>query len=142
FPVQGVTGDEVFADERAAALGMAGALGTAHRQLEVEPGDMSRLLPRLVWHLEDLRVGSSYHNYEVARLASCSVKVVLSGAGGDELFAGYPWRYRHALASSSAGDFVRRYAAYWSLLVPDAEEGDFVASPAAPVPGGVSAPAA
>jgi asparagine synthase (glutamine-hydrolysing) len=139
FPVQGVAGDEVFADERAAALGMAGALGTVHRQLEVEPGDMSRVLPRLVWHLEDLRVGSSYHNYEVARLASRSVKVVLSGAGGDELFAGYPWRYRHALESSSAGDFVRRYAAYWSILVPDAEKGDFFAGSLAAVARGFSA---
>ncbi|MFN8455562.1 MAG: asparagine synthase-related protein [Anaerolineae bacterium] len=33
----------------------------------------------LIWHLEDLRVGQSYPNYYVARLASRFVKVALSG---------------------------------------------------------------
>ena len=41
-------------------------------------------------HLEEHRVGQSYPNFFAAKLASRFVKVVLSGAGGDELFAGYP----------------------------------------------------
>ena len=40
---------------------------------------MERCLPALVWHLEDPRVGQSYPNYYVARLASKFVKVVLVG---------------------------------------------------------------
>jgi asparagine synthase (glutamine-hydrolysing) len=79
-------------------------------------------LPELVWHLEDLRVASSYHNYAVARLASRFVKVVLAGVGGDEVFAGYPWRYAHSAGTKSLDEFATRYAAYWSILVPDDEK--------------------
>ena len=41
-------------------------------------------MPRLAWHLEEPRVGQSYPNFYAAQLASKFVKVVLSGAGGDE----------------------------------------------------------
>ena len=41
-------------------------------------GDMEWVLPELIWHLEDLRVGQCYPNYYVARLAGKFVKVVLS----------------------------------------------------------------
>ncbi|HEX2037704.1 MAG TPA: asparagine synthase (glutamine-hydrolyzing) [Chloroflexota bacterium] len=127
FHVGDVTGDEVFADERGAAEAMAVAMGTEHYQRLTQPHDMSRVMPRLIWHLEDLRVGSSYHNFDVARLASRFVTVVLAGTGGDELFAGYPWRYAHAAGAGDLGAFARRYAAYWSILVPDAGKADFFA---------------
>ena len=51
----------------------------------------------MVYHLEDLRVGMSYPNYYISRLASKFVKVCLQGTGGDELYAGYPWRYYRVL---------------------------------------------
>ncbi|MGH2351093.1 MAG: asparagine synthase (glutamine-hydrolyzing) [Chloroflexota bacterium] len=127
FPVGDVQGDEAYCDERTQAERMAVAMGTEHSQLLVQPGDMSRLMPELIWHLEDLRVGSSYHNYQVAGLASRFVTVVLAGAGGDELFAGYPWRYRHAAGARSRAEFERRYAGYWSILLPDAAKPDFFA---------------
>ncbi|MDQ3700903.1 MAG: asparagine synthase (glutamine-hydrolyzing) [Chloroflexota bacterium] len=134
-----IQGVEAFSDERAAAESMAVIMGTEHFQLLVQPGDLARTMPELIWHLEDLRVGSSYHNYAVARLASRFVKVVLSGVGGDELFAGYPWRYRHAAAARSRDDFERRYAAFWSILLPDAEKPDFFAGSLAAVSQGYSA---
>ena len=40
--------------------------------------------------MEDLRVGMSYPNYYISRLASKFVKVCLQGTGGDELYGGYP----------------------------------------------------
>ena len=122
FPVAGMSGSEAMTDERTAAEFMARTMGTEHYTVVVQPHDLPRLLPELVWHLEDLRVASSYHNYAVARLASRFVKVVLAGAGGDEIFAGYPWRYAHAAGTTSLDDFATRYADYWSILVPDAEK--------------------
>lgn len=43
--------------------------------------------------LEDIRVGASWPNYGLYELASKFVKVLFDGAGADELFGGYPWRY-------------------------------------------------
>ena len=54
---------------------------TEHYEAVLKAGDMERCLPSLVWHLEDLRVGQSYPNYYVARLASKFVKVVLDRVG-------------------------------------------------------------
>ena len=85
-------------------------------------GDMAWALPELVWHLEDLRVGMSYPNYYIAGLASKFVKVALGGAGGDELFAGYPWRYELVDGLDDAAQFDAAYYEYWSRLVPDSEK--------------------
>ncbi len=124
FNVRGLGGSEALTDERTAAEMMSQQMGTEHYTVVVQPSDVERLLPELVWHLEDLRLASSYHNYAVARLASRFVTVVLAGAGGDELFAGYPWRYAHASGTTSLDDFASRYARYWSILVPDRAKPD------------------
>jgi asparagine synthase (glutamine-hydrolysing) len=69
--------------------------------------------------LEDLRVGMSYPNYYISRLASKFVKVCLQGTGGDELFGGYPWRYYRIFKSVSQGEFFDQYYDFWQRLVPD-----------------------
>ncbi len=93
FDLSSVTGLELVFDERADAELVASHFRTQHYEMVMHAGDMAWALPELVWHLEDLRVGMSYPNYYIAGLASKFVKVALGGAGGDELFAGYPWRY-------------------------------------------------
>jgi asparagine synthase (glutamine-hydrolysing) len=85
-------------------------------------GDLSWSLPRLVWHLEDLRVGMSYPNFYIARLASKFVKVCLQGTGGDELFGGYPWRYYRIFKSLSQKDFFNQYYDFWQRMVPDGQK--------------------
>jgi asparagine synthase (glutamine-hydrolysing) len=67
--------------------------------------------------IEEPRVGQSYPNYYVARLASKFVKVVLSGAGGDELFGGYPWRYYIGSDSKNFEEYIDSYYEYWHRLV-------------------------
>ena len=93
FDVADASPLEVAADERPDAEIVARDVGTEHYGVVLHAGDLARVLPELVWHLEDLRAGTCYQNYFVARLASKFVKVVMAGTGGDELFAGYPWRY-------------------------------------------------
>ncbi len=53
-----------------------------------------RFFKETIYHLEDLRVGASWSNYGLYELASHYVKVLFDGAGGDELFGGYQWRYK------------------------------------------------
>ena len=121
FDLSAVDGLELVFDERADAERVASAFRTEHYEMVMHPGDMWWVLPELVWHLEDLRVGMAYQNHYIARLASKFVKVALAGTGGDELFAGYPWRY-DALAGA---DTELALYEYWSRLVPAADHASF-----------------
>jgi asparagine synthase (glutamine-hydrolysing) len=56
---------------------------------QVVRADLVHLLPEMVWYLEEPADPFGAGVYLVSRLASDHVKVVLSGDGGDELFAGY-----------------------------------------------------
>lgn len=119
FDLSSASGLELGFDERRSAEFLSNLLKTEHYEVVLHAGDMEHVLPELIWHLEDLRVGQSYPNYYVARLASKFVKVVLSGAGGDELFGGYPWRYYRGVGSTDPDDYMRRYYAFWQRLVSD-----------------------
>ena len=72
---------------------IARTFSTAHHELVLEP-DILDVLDDLVWHLDEpFGDSSAIPTYMVSRLAAQHVKVVLSGDGGDELFAGYD-KYR------------------------------------------------
>jgi asparagine synthase (glutamine-hydrolysing) len=122
FDLSSATGLEFGFDERHNAEVMANLFKTEHYEVVMHAGDMEWVLPELIWHLEDLRVGQCYPNYYVARLAGKFVKVVLSGAGGDELFGGYPWRYYRGMNSSGRDQYLSRYYEFWQRLVPDEDK--------------------
>jgi len=117
FDLSSASGLELGFDERERAEALSYRFKTEHYQVVMKAGDMERVFPNLIWHLEDLRVGQCYPNYYVSRLASKFVKVILSGTGGDELFAGYPWRYYRAVNNQNFEAYIQKYYLYWQRLV-------------------------
>lgn len=119
FDLNSASGVELGYDERSAAEHMSYLFKTEHYEMVLKAGDMERVLPKLTYHLEEPRVGQCYPNFYAAGLASKFVKVVMSGAGGDELFAGYPWRYYRAVVNDSFDHYVEQYYGFWQRLIPE-----------------------
>lgn len=119
FDLSSASGIELGFDERVRAEAMSARFKTEHYEMVLKAGDMERCLPKLAWHLEEPRVGQSYPNFYAAKLASKFVKVVMSGAGGDELFGGYPWRYYRAVVNQDFEHYVDQYYMFWQRLIPN-----------------------
>ena len=93
-------------DELDDAQVVANAFGTDHTSEILAPNPLAEF-PRTIYHVEEPKV-NALQGYFVSRLASRSVKVALSGLGGDELFAGYDI-HRHLRTV----DLCRRLVPAW-----------------------------
>lgn len=77
-------------DETAYARQVADACGAELEVISPAPSDFIDLLPKLVYHMDEPMAGPGlFPQYMVARRAAQSVKVLLGGQGGDEIFGGY-----------------------------------------------------
>jgi asparagine synthase (glutamine-hydrolysing) len=84
-------------DEAPHARTVATLYGTEHHELTVRPS-LKQILPDLVWHLDEPSDPLSLCAYHVAQFARQTVKVVIGGDGGDELFGGYDRYYGNLYA--------------------------------------------
>ena len=128
FDTSQVSPEEAFFDERIEAERLSRTLDTRHHECHLYAGAMENVLTNLIWHLEEPRVGISYQIYYAASLAKREVTVVLSGAGGDEIFGGYPWRYRPVMNIADPRRFAEHYYKAWVRLVPDEHKASFFSS--------------
>jgi asparagine synthase (glutamine-hydrolysing) len=96
-------------DEAPHALNVAKRYRTQHHELTIDPS-LKEILPDLVWHLDEPSDPLSLCAYHVARFARKTVKVVIGGDGGDELFGGYDRYYGNLYAGyySKVPEVVRR----------------------------------
>lgn len=114
----GFTGDHGL-DETAYAGETARRIGSNHHEVVVSAEEYAEFLPLSVWHLEELvATDSTLAYYRVCELARRAVKVVLSGQGADEAFAGYPRHLgeRYGVFYRGIPETVRRLAVDPAIL--------------------------
>ena len=75
-------------------------LQTDYHEITLQPS-VAELLPKLVYHLDEPVIDMAIPSYLVSQAARQTLRVMLSGMGGDEVFAGYP----RQLAMKIAGAF-------------------------------------
>ena len=80
--------DESSEGERAKLV--AAAFGTTHHELHVSSADIARDLPAVLARLDQPTIDAVNSYYVSRAVAATGIKAVLSGAGGDEVFGGYP----------------------------------------------------
>jgi asparagine synthase (glutamine-hydrolysing) len=99
FPDSYRVGENTLDDPDVAAR-LARRLGCENRRMVVEP-DVANLLPKLIWHMDEPTADPAIiASYLVCREARQCATVLLSGVGGDELFAGYRKHYAHQWAKA------------------------------------------
>jgi asparagine synthase (glutamine-hydrolysing) len=88
FPAKYRVGENTLDDPEVPAR-LAQRLGCENQRIVVEP-QVADLLPKLIWHMDEPTADPAIVTaYLVCREARTSSTVLLSGVGGDELFAGY-----------------------------------------------------
>ena len=82
----------------------AAIFGTNHEDILLTSIDYRQLLQKVTWHLDEpIATSSALAMYSVCKLAGEYVKVVLTGQGADEPFAGYPRHFGERYGSLYRG---------------------------------------
>jgi asparagine synthase (glutamine-hydrolysing) len=83
--------DASVTDERPYARLAASRYGSEHHEMTIGAKEFADFLPQYIRHMEEpVCEPPAVALYYVSRLAKEFVKVLISGEGGDEAFAGYP----------------------------------------------------
>src|SRR5581483_2526852 len=113
FPRKYRVGESTLDDPKVATR-LARHLGCENKRIVVEP-DVTDLLPKLVWHMDEPTADPAIiAAYLVCREARKQATVLLSGVGGDELFAGYRkhvaahWAHAYKKAPRLLQSFVEK----------------------------------
>lgn len=82
--------DERSFDETLYAKSVAKYIGTKHHVIKIDPHSIVENIDKYLLHIDEPYAdGSAIPTYLLAKEAKKYVKVLLSGEGGDEVFAGY-----------------------------------------------------
>jgi asparagine synthase (glutamine-hydrolysing) len=98
-------------DDLEAARYLSRILDTVHHEYVLNDNEILAKLPEILYHLESFDldlVRSAIPCYFTARLASHYVKVILTGEGADELFAGYAYYKDYTNRAKTLQDELRR----------------------------------
>lgn len=94
---------DTVADERSQAQELADALGSKHISVSFDEDDFWRMIPSMCKVMDDLVADyAALPLLKLSQRARKDVKVILSGEGGDEIFAGYG-RYRKGWLNTLRG---------------------------------------
>ena len=118
----GFFGMQGYYDESMDAKKTAEHFGCKNTRVTITPDAFENEIEKILWHLDEPRVGmGAFSQYMVAQRASKDVKVILTGHGGDEFFAGYPV-FKAILGRKTPFSLLRHssmremmYAAYFLL---------------------------
>jgi asparagine synthase (glutamine-hydrolysing) len=94
-------------------------IGTDHHELTITGASVGAVIDKLAWHLDEpIGDPAAFAVWQVCKFAREHVKVLLSGEGADEIFAGYDEKYRAQIATLGRSAQLQR----WAGLLPMTSE--------------------
>lgn len=142
----GAFADAPYYDERPGARVLVKKIGGHLHDIEITPQHFVDNIGKVIYHLDEPMVGTgALPQYMVAKLVAQHVKVVLTGHGGDETFAGYqvnkvvlikesirqnPWSLFSVLSHIRLDEWTRvLYYLLYPILYPEVGHGIFIMTP-------------